>query len=127
MTETKVTCPLCWFDIPFDDEARARTFYNEVFGFEWESMGKEMPYFGLKGSYAPQPEAGNMGGGMLPRMHPEHGPLLYFKVPSLEEWHGKIEQHGGQVIQPNVQVGEMGSFSICLDSEGNGIAIWQGA
>ncbi len=125
MSETKTACPLCWFDIPADDLDRARRFYEEVFGFDGDVMNEgKIPYVGLKGSAIMEPKMNCMGG-IRPRMQPGETPLIYFQVPSLEEWHPKVEAAGGKVLQPKIPVADFGIFSLCLDTEGNSIAIWE--
>lgn len=126
MASTQVACPFCWFDMPFDDQKRASTFYREVFGLEFQEMGSpDNPYFGLAGSEKTGGESIGMVGGMMPRQHPKHGAMIYFQVPDLESWHAKVIEHGGQVLERDIPAGEMGIFSICLDSEGNSIALWK--
>jgi predicted enzyme related to lactoylglutathione lyase len=113
------------FEIPADDLARAKDFYENLFGwkiqaFEGETQTKYM-------MVQTTDLEGNQGvcGGMLPRQAPEHTPVNYIGVPSVDEYLSKIESLGGKVIMGKTPVPECGYFAVCLDTENNAFGIWE--
>jgi uncharacterized protein len=130
MTTQAKTGVFCWFELPYDEEARAHKFYSELFGWDFTELSKEpIPVWGIQGAEAPaDAPAQPMIGGMLPRQHPMHGPMLYFRVPSVDEWAQKVEELGGEVLIPKMEAGGgYGFFAACQDTEGNHFALWEEA
>lgn len=110
--------PLCHFEIPADDVARAKKFYQDLFGWQISEAGE--------GYYLIQSGENEVGGGMMKRVVPEQRPILYFLVESADEYVRKIQQLGGTIVVPKTPVPTMGYFGQAMDTEGNVFAIWQG-
>jgi len=117
------------FEIPFDDEERAKKFYAKVFDWEIQPM-KEMSYVIVRSgptdeNYMPR-ETGFINGGMYKRDGVlAKNPVLVIEVESVDEHIKKIESGGGKVIREKTQVGDMGLYAQISDTEGNVIGIWQ--
>ena len=112
---------IVWFEIPADDTARAKTFYNKLFGWKINALPHMPEYFHMDtGGADASPD-----GGMMKRMHPEQSTTNYVSVPSVDKFVGKIEKLGGSICKPKTAVPGMGYFAICNDTENNTFAIWE--
>jgi len=107
------------FEIPADDLDRAQKFYSELLGWRiTREPGSE--YYLIQTG-----EEGDLGGGMMKRMHPQQTPVNYIQVESVEEYSKKVVALGGQLIVPKTAVPTMGYFAQCFDTEGNVFALWE--
>ena len=113
---------ISWFEIPAINFHQAVSFYNQIFGFEMESVESNehsMAYF---------PNSGGMGGAIVcgPGSHPgEAGPLIYLNAGNdLSEVLNKVPEAGGRIVMNKTLINkESGYFAIMIDSEGNKIAL----
>lgn len=117
------------FEIPFDDGARATTFYTEVFGWQAQPL-PGLPYTvvstGPMGDQGPT-EPGYIGGGLIPRHPGVRHPCVSIWVDNLEASLEQVVVHGGTVMQGRVAVADMGFTAYCTDSEGNVLGLWESA
>jgi hypothetical protein len=60
---------------------------------------------------------------MMKKQNPEHKPTNYILVESVDEYSNKIEELGGKVIVPKMEVPMIGWWAMVLDPEGNHFAI----
>jgi predicted enzyme related to lactoylglutathione lyase len=116
------------FEIPADDVEKLRKFYSELFGWKIERMPGPVEYWGI--ATVPVDEKGmpqrpGVNGGMMKRQNPEHKPVNYIAVESVDEYVKKIEALGGRVIAPKMEVPGIGWWALALDPEGNQFAILQ--
>ena len=114
------------FEIPADDLGKLRKFYSELFGWKIEKMPGPMDYWAIK--TVPVNEKGmpirpGVNGGMMKRQHPEHKPVNYIAVESVDEYTKKIETLGGKVLVPKMEVPGIGWWALALDPEGNQFGI----
>ena len=113
------------FEIPADDIARAKKFYEDLFDWKIEPYGCEgsCEYYMIQTTG----EEGKPGvcGGMMARQSPQHSTTNYIDVPSVEAGMEKVKSLGGQVVMPKTLVPEHGYFAVCLDTEGNPFGIWE--
>jgi predicted enzyme related to lactoylglutathione lyase len=116
------------FEIPADDVEKLRKFYSALFGWKIERMPGPVEYWGVatvpvneKG----MPQRPGVNGGMMKRQNPEHKPVNYIAVESVDEYVKKIEALGGRVIAPKMEVPGIGCGASALDPEGNQFAILQ--
>lgn len=119
------------FEIPFDDGARARGFYQEAFGWTVDEM-PEMSYTiamsGPVGDDGMSSEPGYINGGMFQRSDgPPSGPVITVDVASIDEALATIERLGGTRMVDKEPVGEMGFAAYFRDPEGNVMGLWQSA
>ena len=118
------------FEVPFDDGDRARSFYEEIFGWQLMEM-PEMKYTmvmsGPSGDAGPT-EAGFINGGMLSRQESAaSGPVIVVDVDSIDATLQKIGERGGSTVTEKVPVGDMGFAAYFTDPEGNVIGLWETA
>jgi predicted enzyme related to lactoylglutathione lyase len=118
--EAAGTGSIVHFDIPVDDVERARKFYGELLGWKIEKVPGPMEYWLI----TPKDEKA-VRGGMMRREQPQQTITDYFIVPSVDEYVGKVQKLGGQVVVPKMPVPGMGYFAYCLDTEKNAFAIWE--
>jgi predicted enzyme related to lactoylglutathione lyase len=115
--------PVNWFEIPVQDMARAKSFYEFVFGYElslqelgpltmaWFPMHRDAP--GATGTLV-KAEA----------YTPSHaGTLVYFTVEDIETVLKRVIEKGGTIINPKYSIGEHGFVAHFEDCEGNRIAV----
>lgn len=118
------------FEIPFDNEERAKKFYQNAFGWQILSV-PEMNYIMATTVETDQqtmmPKTpGAINGGLMKRDSTSgKNPVLVIDVQNLEEHLTKITNSGGKVVMPKTEVGDMGLYARVADTEGNIIGVWQ--
>ncbi len=118
------------FEIPVDNPDRASKFYHELFGWDirkWASEGG--PEYWLVSTIPTddegQPVRRGVNGGLMRRQHPNHLPVNYIGVESVDEYGKKAVRLGAQEVMPKTAVKGMGWFALLKDTEGNAFAIWE--
>jgi uncharacterized protein len=116
-----------YFQIPADDISRAKEFYKKVFGWEMQkwnnSENSEQEYWMFQTQ--DDKENSGLGGGIMKRQSPQHTVTNFITVSSIEEYSSKIEQSGGKIIMPKIEIPNMGFFAVCLDTENNMFGIYE--
>lgn len=114
-----------WVEIPVRDLARAKTFYQTLFGLQLAEMNVGN---GLRMALFPV-EKGGIGAALCEHpsfYHPgQEGPLVYLNAnPDLQAVLDRVEGAGGQVIIAKRQISEAhGYMAVFQDCEGNRIAL----
>ena len=103
------------FEIPADDVPRARKFYGELFGWDFQEMGE---YTIIQTGEGP-------GGGMMKRVVPGQTITNYIAVESLDDYARKAQSLGATLLVPRTAVPGMGWWTQLQDTEGNVFALWQ--
>jgi predicted enzyme related to lactoylglutathione lyase len=117
--------PIVHFEIPADDVARARSFYERTFG--WKIKAYPMPpgsdeYYGV----TTKDKAQGIDGGLMKRKMPDQPFMNYVTVKSIDEFNQKIGANGGMVVMPKKEIGpSMGWISAFRDPEGNVMGLHQ--
>lgn len=121
------------FEIAVDDVARAKKFYEGLFG--WKTAEIPMPqgevYVGLQTGPVDDKrrpkEPGYIGGGMFKRdPHlPMKGTTVTITVENLDSTLEKVKAAGGEVLMGKMEIGGMGFYAYIKDTEGNTIGMWQ--
>jgi predicted enzyme related to lactoylglutathione lyase len=111
---------LCHLELPVKDTARAKAFYGEVFGWQFQDVpGMDYTLFSTPGNV--------VGGGFFtPSEKMPEKVINYMLVDSIETAKERVEKFGGKALSPKIDVPGHGSLMHVLDSEGNLIALWQG-
>lgn len=116
---------LNWFEIPATDINRAKSFYENIFGMNMESM--EM--MGMKMAMFPAEQgSGKASGGLCQSdMHTpsQQGAMIYLNAnPAMDNVVNRIEAAGGKVLMPKTQISpEIGYMAFFTDSEGNKVGL----
>jgi len=118
------------FEIPADDMARAKKFYQNTFGWRLKDM-PEMEYVmamtaETSGDNMMMPkEPGAINGGMMKRSDMVKCPSLAVSVDNIDEAMQKVKKMGGSIVMEKMPVGEMGFMAYFKDTEGNVLSLWQ--
>ena len=123
MSKTKKSPPanIVWFEIPADDMARAKKFYNSLFGWKIKAFPTMKDYWHIDtGGADASPD-----GGMMKRLDKNQHIVNYILVPSVEKAMAKVKKLGGDICVPRTAVPGMGFFPVCMDTEGNTFAVWE--
>ena len=114
-----------WFEIPVNNMKRAMAFYSELFQVELEAQD-----FGEdKMAFIPMGDGTKGAGGSLIEANdhytPSHeGTLIYFSCEDVDNELSRIEDAGGEILQPKTQISpEYGYMAMFEDTEGNRIAL----
>ena len=119
------------FEIHADDVARAKKFYGEVFGWEFQDwpMPDGTTYVGVMTAPKDSTEPG-INGGLLkrpcPAPKPEQGSNAFvctMQVANYDDTAKKIETAGGTVAMPKFAIPGMAWQGYYLDTEGNTFGI----
>jgi hypothetical protein len=116
------------FEIPADDVQRLRKFYSSLFGWKIEKMSGPMEYWSIETVPVDAknwPARQGVNGGMMKRQNPEHKPVNYILVESVDEYTKRIADLGGRIAAPKMEVPGIGWWALALDPEGNQFAILQ--
>jgi predicted enzyme related to lactoylglutathione lyase len=119
------------FEVPFDDEERARGFYGDVFGWQTTSLpdmgGYVIAATGPTDEMSGPSEPGFINGGMFKREAPWSGPMITIDVDDISATLEQVVAHGGTIVQGSEAVGQMGFTGYFTDPEGNMVGLWQTA
>jgi uncharacterized protein len=119
------------FEIPAEDLARAKSFYDSVFG--WQISTMPMPggeYTSLVTTDVDQQtqmptEPGAINGGMMERNEHTPSPVITIDVDAIDDTLKEIESRGGSTVQPRTAIEGMGAFAYFKDPEGNVMGLWE--
>jgi uncharacterized protein len=108
------------FEIHADDPARARAFYEHLFGWRFDQFG-EMDYWLIYTGPKDQP---GINGGLHKRLHADDGEAVIgyvcnIDVKDLDATVKQVVKNGGKCMVPRKAIPEVGWFSYCKDTEGN--------
>jgi predicted enzyme related to lactoylglutathione lyase len=117
------------FEIPADDQERARKFYQEALGWRIEPV-PGMDYNAVvttpvdKSTGAPA-EPGAINGGMFARDPELRTPVITVDVEDINATLASVEALGGAVVKPRETIPGMGAFAYFKDTEGNVMGLWE--
>ncbi len=120
---TKPMNPVGWFEIPVEDMARAKAFYQVLLGVTLEDH--QMGPFQM--SWFPMHETGIGAAGSLVKAEgctpSADGVLIYFTAADLDDAVRRARDNGGTVVQERMDIGEHGFIAVVQDTEGNRIGL----
>jgi predicted enzyme related to lactoylglutathione lyase len=117
------------FEIPTDDEGRARDFYASIFGWQLRTM-EEMGYTTVVTTPVDEQtqlptEPGAINGGLVKRTAETPVPVITVDVESIDDSLKQIESSGGSTVTPRTEIPGMGSYAYFKDTEGNVVGLWE--
>ncbi len=115
--------PVNWFEIPVNDMAQAKTFYESVFGVEiteTEMGPNKMGFFPMEMGAAGAAGTLIKGEGYTPS---HEGSLVYLHVDKIDATLEAIGGAGGKTLMPRISIGEHGFVARFEDTEGNRVAL----
>ena len=108
-------------ELPADDPARARKFYEGLLGWEFGEMEGFPDYWLFRSSEG-------SGGGLGKRGESVSNVIrVYVTVDKLETAVAAAEANGGSVIEPPADVPGQGRYAVVRDPEGSEIGLWESA
>jgi predicted enzyme related to lactoylglutathione lyase len=117
------------FEIPADDQERARKFYQEALGWRIDPV-PGMDYnmvvtTPMDESTGAPTEPGAINGGMFARDTDLKTPVITVDVEDINATLATVESLGGAVVKPRETIPGMGSFAYFKDTEGNVMGLWE--
>ncbi len=109
-----------WVDMGAPDLAAAVTFYGQLFGWDCQDLGEEA------GHYTMATKNGKMVAALATAMDP--GPprwTTYVNVADADAVTKKVEDAGGKIVVPPMDVMEAGRMVLFQDPTGAFLAAWQ--
>ncbi|MEK6894787.1 MAG: VOC family protein [Nanoarchaeota archaeon] len=122
--------PVTHFEMPAEDNKRAKEFYESTFGWKMQQLGEEMGNYLLAQTAETDNKnmvktPGVINGGFFKKGEYGTSPHVVIAVENLEDHMKLVKQHGGK-IQGNPQdIPEIGKFVMFLDTEGNRVCMLQ--
>lgn len=115
--------PAVWFEMPATDLARAKTFYEQVFGLELMHMDMGPTSMEM---FPSDPSKPNAGGALV--QGDDYSPsatstTVYFSVTDIDAVLAEVAAAGGTIALPAMSIGEFGSIGLFIDSEGNRVGL----
>ena len=118
------------FELPADDENRAREFYSSIFGWQFQVL-PEMEY--SLALTTPLDEhgrpavAGSINGGLFRRTGQLPAPVVTVDVDDIDAALERIAAGGGSVVREKMEVPGAGWNAYFQDTEGNVGGLWENA
>ncbi|MFF2344603.1 VOC family protein [Pseudarthrobacter sp. NPDC058119] len=116
------------FEIPADDQKRARKFYQEALGWRIEpvpGMDYSMVITTDMDDDGQPAAAGAINGGMMAREGQVTAPVITVDVPDIDATLKSVEALGGSVVMPKNEIPGMGFTAYFKDPEGNVMGLWE--
>jgi uncharacterized protein len=111
---------LCWNELATSDVERAKSFFGELLGWEYETDDS---------GYASIKNAGSLNGGIREQTEQERGMapnwLPYFTVEDADDAARKAEQVGGRRLLPTTNI-HSGRFAVIADPQDAAFAVFEG-
>jgi predicted enzyme related to lactoylglutathione lyase len=104
------------FEFPAGDSARAKGFWNGLFGWKFQEWEGPVEYHMLDGA--------EPGGAIYPSQAGERGAVIYFGTDDIEGSIAKIRELGGGAEEKQ-PIPTVGWYSRCQDTEGNDFSLFQ--
>jgi uncharacterized protein len=104
------------FEIGADDPERAMSFYKKVFGWKFEEYGGQNNYWLAT---AGEKEENGINGAIQPRTGFGSSVVNTITVKDIDETTRDIEENGGTVVVPMMEIPKIGKLIYFKDTEEN--------
>ncbi len=118
------------FEIPADDIEKIRNFYQSLFGWKFAKYPGPTTYYLVETVAVDDnmmPVRAGTNGGLYERKDaqvPDSAkPTNYIWVESVDEYSKKVEELGGKIKVPKMEIPGLGWWAHALDPEGNHFGI----
>lgn len=119
------------FEIPAEDIEKLKKFYGDLFGWRIEKFPGPTTYYMLQtvpvDDNTMMPLRAGVNGGLYLRKDAqspaEAKQTNYISVESIDDYSKKIEQLGGRIKFPKMEIPGIGWWALALDPEGNHFGI----
>jgi len=121
------------FEIGAEDPARAKKFYEDVFGWKIEKWDNPMMDYWMIMTGDTE-MTGGINGGMFKRSGKKEPAMDHrdsmnnvntIDIENIDKTIEKIEESGGQLVEKKMEVPEMGTLAYVRDTEGNVFGLMQ--
>ena len=112
----------CWADAMFSDVEGAKRFYGHLLGW---TFGEAVSQYG---NYTQAYADGKAVAAVVPPMPGQEGQsawCLYFATADVAATARRIEEHGGEVLMEQMEVGDFGTMALARDPSGAVFGVWQ--
>jgi predicted enzyme related to lactoylglutathione lyase len=127
--------PVVHFEMPAEDRARMKNFYEKAFGWQTNQLGDEMGGYVQvttteTGSDMRPTQPGTINGGFYQKTKPDQYPGVVIAVENMEEAMKQVAAAGGTILggrtpgQPD-DIPGIGLYCSFLDTEGNRVSMLQ--
>lgn len=114
---------ISWFDIPTSNVEKAKTFYKEFLGWEYDNFEEGMHYWMIRAPKSSLPIGGLYETPTYPSS--QLAPIVYFTVLSVDETLKKTKDLGCKVKTEKMAIpNDGGFFAHIQDFDNNTIGIW---
>lgn len=107
---------LVHFELPAEDTARAQKFYEDLFGWSFQSWEGPVEYRMTDGL--------EPGGAIYRSQEGERDPIVYFETEDIDATIGRIRELGGEA-EDKMPIPTIGWMTRAKDTEGNSISLFQ--
>ena len=113
-----------WFEIFVNDFDKAKEFYSELFGWQFNksnTLGNPFYWIIYTGE-------GSVSGGLMKKTEPQHtgsAVILYAETEDINATLNKAEQLGGKTIKEKTLINEKaGYYALFTDIDNNTMGLW---
>lgn len=122
--------PVVHFEMPYEDAARVRKFYEQAFGWGMDQLGSDMAdYIMARTAEADDKNMvknpGNINGGFFKKSADNGYPSVVIAVKDIREAIEKVKAAGGKIPGEPVEIPGVGMYVAFIDTEGNRASILQ--
>ena len=128
--------PVVHFEMPAEDKARMRKFYETAFGWQTNQLGPKMGDYVIVTTTETDDKRmvktpGTINGGFYGKTGPDQHTRITVSVPDIREAMKRVEAAGGKAIGGMQKPGEpddipgVGLYATFIDTEGNRASMMQ--
>ncbi|PIR83952.1 glyoxalase [Candidatus Kaiserbacteria bacterium CG10_big_fil_rev_8_21_14_0_10_51_14] len=123
--------PVVHFEMPSEDMARTKKFYEEVFGWQMNQLGAEMGNYLLAGTTETDEKtqrpktSGAINGGFYPKGEFGTSSHVVISVPDIRAHIEKVKGAGGTIEGEPIDIPGIGTYVMFHDTEGNRVGMLQ--
>ena len=114
----------CWIDLATSDTERARDFYGQLFGWNYQ-VGDEQ-YGGYINCFLDEARVAGMMQNNPDSGYPD-GWTTYFSSTDAQATADLADDSGGQAMMAPMEVPQMGTMAVLVDPGGARVGVWQSA
>jgi uncharacterized protein len=112
-----------YIEIPTDNVEETKSFYSNMFGWEYEQTEEEGGGEVETGNYWYIKNAG-LKGAITPKRENNQTPTFYIVVESIDEFIAKSQKEGATIIVNKKEISE-GFYATLQDKQKNTFGLWQ--
>src|SRR3989344_8813467 len=122
--------PVVHFEMPAEDLARVKKFYETAFGWQMNQLGAEMGSYLLAGTSPVDTEnmhinKGAINGGFYPKGQSGTSSHVVISVEDIKEHMETVKKAGGTIEGEPIDIPGIGTYVMFKDPEGNRVGMLQ--